>query len=222
MTWTASRRAWGPTKGRPPSTTFPTSPRVASRSSSRRSTSRCGTSYATPRSGLAAQRADLGGRLAQRLVDGLDDLLAGLVGPHGGDHVHHRSGGVGARALQRARADLAHGAGAAGSAGDERVAGLARVAQRDDVEAAWIDRAVRANGDRPAVAAQDRIAQRGDQAALRVGAELAVAGVRDAARGAHGEEALAGDREVQRLARVPGRLRREVGGDLVDLDRGAL
>ena len=41
-------------------------------------------------SALAGDRADGRRGLAERLVDRLDDLLAGLVGAHRGDHVDHR------------------------------------------------------------------------------------------------------------------------------------
>ena len=134
----------------------------------------------------------------KRLVDRLDDLLARLEGAHGGDHVDHRAGGVGAGALQRAGADGARG-GAGGGAGDERVALLARVGERHDAEAARVDLAV-GGGDRAAGGVEHRVALRGHEPALGVERELAVARVAHALRGLDGEEALAGDREVERLA----------------------
>src|SRR3954468_5452735 len=80
----------------------------------------------------AGHRPDLGHGLLQRLVDGLDDLLAGLVRAHRADHVDHRARRIGARALEHAGAHLAGalaGDGARG-AGDVVATLLARVAQQ--------------------------------------------------------------------------------------------
>src|SRR5919107_998133 len=60
---------------------------------------------ATRTRGRVLQRADLARGLAERRIDGRDDLLARLEGAQRGDHVGHRAHGVGPRALERAAAD---------------------------------------------------------------------------------------------------------------------
>ena len=73
-----------------------------------------------------------------------------------------------------------------------------------------------------AVAAEHRVAGGRGQPALDVGRELAVARVARALAGLDGEEAVAGDREVERVARLLQRLGRPVGDGAGDLDGGAL
>src|SRR4051794_15929670 len=168
---------------------------------------------------LAGHGSDGGRGLAQRLVDRLDDLLAGLVGPRRLHHVDHRLGRIGARVLERGGADRAGNLARddARRAGDVVVALLLGVAQKHDVELAWIDGAVGADLDRPVVAAEHVIAGERDQLALVVGVELAVARVARALARLDGEEAVAGDAEVERLAGVLERLGRPVGDRAGDL-----
>ena len=85
--------------------------------------------------------------------------------------------------------------------------------EQNDVERARVDPAVVADVHGPPAAAQHGVALGGHQQALGRDGELAVAGVAHALGGAHAEEALAGDGEVQRLAGVAARLRGEVGLD---------
>ncbi len=160
------------------------------------------------------RRADLGGRLAERLVDGLDDLLAGLERAHGGDHVDHRARRRRRLSPRARRRGPGRAAGAGRRAGDEVVAVLARGRRRLTTSSArGSTRPSRPTVSGLAAAAEDGVALGGHEPALRVGGELAVARVAGAAVGLDGEEALADDREVQRLAGVAGGLRREVGLD---------
>ena len=85
-----------------------------------------------------------------------------------------------------------------------------------------VDRAVGGSRDRLVVGAQHGIAVGGHEPALGVERELAVARVAHALGGLDGEEAVAGDAEVERLAGLAQRAAGEVGDDLVDLHGGAL
>ena len=76
---------------------------------------------------------------------------------------------------------------------------LRGLVERHDAERARVDLAV-GGGDRAAGGVEHRVALRGHEPALGVERELAVARVAHALRGLDGEEALAGDREVERLA----------------------
>ena len=105
---------------------------------------------------------------------------------------------------------------------DEVVARLARVLQQHDVEPARVDLAVGADRDRRLSRPSTGSPVAVDEAALGVGGELAVARVARALVGLDGEEAVAVDGEVERLARVLERLGREVGDGAGDLDGGRL
>src|ERR1700712_1652463 len=78
------------------------------------------------RRALATEGSDGGRGLAERLVDRVDDLLTGLVGPHRLDHVHHGLVGIGAGAFEGAGANLTGDLAGdrAGRAGDVVVADL--------------------------------------------------------------------------------------------------
>src|SRR3954451_6503253 len=162
----------------------------------------------------ARKSADLRSGLPQRRVDRRDRALGGLHGAHGGHEVDHGAGRVDARALQGAGLDRA-GRLAAGLAGEVGVALLDRVAQVEERDPGRVDGAV-GHGDRLAADAEDLVAHLVDEVALGVGREGAVAGVAHALLGLHAEVAVAGDREVERLARVAQGLRAQVGLLLVD------
>ena len=114
---------------------------------------------------------------------------------------------IGAGAFERAGAHLARGPPRRRRAGEEVVAGLLGVvtAKTPSVRGSTLPSAP--TRQRLAVAAEDRVAVSGRQPAVGVGRELAVARVARALGGLDGEEAVAVDREVQRLARLLERLR---------------
>src|SRR3954447_10698791 len=154
--------------------------------------------------------ADLRRGLLERLVDGLDDLLTGLVGAHRGHHVHHRARGIHAGGLQRSRL-VGAGPAAGGRPGEHAVADLARGREGEEAEARRRDAAVGGDADRLAALAEHGVAELVGQRAVAGGLEGAVARVARALRRADGEEAVAGDREVEGLARVLGGRAGEVG-----------
>src|SRR5439155_26447121 len=163
--------------------------------------------------------ADLRRRLVEGGVDGLDGLLAGLEGAQRGHHVDHRPRGVDARVLERARARLPGGA-AGGRAREEVVAGLARAGDGEDAQAGRRDGPVGADGDRLALLVEHGVAELVGQLPVGRRLERAVAREALALRGADGEEAVAGDGEVERLAGVLERRAAEVGALLYDRRAG--
>ena len=94
--------------------------------------------------------------------------------------------------------------------------------RRTTLSVARVDLAVGPDLHGLVVAAQDGVAGGGDEVAGLVGGELAVARVAHAGVGLDGEEAVAVDGEVHRLARVLERLRRPVGDGVGHLHAGRL
>ena len=158
----------------------------------------------------------------QRLVDRADHLLAGLERAEGRDHVDHRAGGVGVRALEGA---LAHRAGglAAGGAGDVGVADLLRVVDVEDPDLRWgrrVPSAPTRTGPplRPTTWLPVRSIERALRRERRTGrcacsARPAESGRRTSPR--------PDDREVERLAGLARGRGGRVGGHGVDLRRRA-
>src|SRR4051812_48617575 len=142
----------------------------------------------------------------------MDDALAGLEVAHRRDHVDHRPRRVDARLLEVALAHLRRRRARGWRAGEEVVALLGRVREAEDAEAgdraarradgavaADLESARRAYDDRAVLLVEHGLLRAGgDEAALHVDRELAVARVADALRGADGEEAVALERDVER------------------------